>query len=65
MHNGVRDSSGHPVDDSFVIRCQSQTYDASISGESKPTITVILLAERPGGAEDDLLQVDALDIVKA
>lgn len=42
----------------------TETYDASIGGESKQTITIILLAERPGGAEDDLLlQVDSLDIV--
>ena len=43
----------------------TETYAASISGESKQTITIILLAERPGGAADDLLlQVDGLDIVK-
>jgi len=42
----------------------TETYDASISGESKQTITIIMLAERPGGAADDLLlQVDSLDIV--
>jgi hypothetical protein len=43
----------------------TETYDASISGESKQTITIILLAEHPRGAKDDLLlQVDSLDIVK-
>ena len=44
----------------------TETYQASISGESKQTITIVLLAERPAGAENDLLlQVDSLDIVKA
>jgi hypothetical protein len=44
----------------------TETYQASISDSSKQTITIILLAERPEGAPDDLLlQVDSLDIVKA
>lgn len=43
----------------------TETYEASISGASKQTITIILLAERPGRAEEDLLlQVDSLDIVR-
>ena len=44
----------------------TEAYQASISDASKQTITIILLAERPSGAQDDLvLQVDTLDIVKA
>lgn len=43
----------------------NETYKANISGEPNQTISIVLLAERPGGVQNDLLLgVDSIDIVK-
>lgn len=43
----------------------TEIYDATISGESKQTITIVILAEKPAGAGEVLIGLDSLDIVTA
>jgi len=41
----------------------TETYEATIGSESTQTITIIVMAERPAGAEEVLVSVDTIDIV--
>ncbi|HJQ40012.1 MAG TPA: hypothetical protein VKB93_22945 [Thermoanaerobaculia bacterium] len=41
----------------------TETYEATISGEPKQTITIIILAEKPAAAGEVLIGLDSLDIV--